>query len=404
MGGGQIAISTANGTPLFDGKAARLSFDARPGVSAEDRWTSDPTTRTVGTLSVVGSGGERTDIFADGSIRSGVIGAYRDLRDSLLPEAQRQLDTLADQLARAVSTIDVAGAPASAGSANGFDVDLSGLLAGNTATLDYRDLIAGADRRVTFVRVNDPASLPLPDTLSADPTDHVVGIDFSGGMASVAAQMQAALGAGFAVTNPAGNTIRILDDGVAGTTDVKGLSAARTATGLANGDLALPLFTDAGGQPYSGAVDGHLQSTGFAGRVSVNSAVAANPSALVQYTSGTATGDPARPGMLLDRLGNSTFTFGAGTGIGTAANPFTGSIGDFVGEVLGYRGEVSQTAEARDTSQQTTVNSLRGRLSQSAAVNIDDEMAHLVELQNAYAANARMMSAIKDLFDLLMKI
>jgi flagellar hook-associated protein 1 FlgK len=31
-------------------------------------------------------------------------------------------------------------------------------------------------------------------------------------------------------------------------------------------------------------------------------------------------------------------------------------------------------------------------------------MAHLVELQNAYAANARVMSAIREMLDMLMRM
>lgn len=404
IGNGRIAISTQNGTPLFDGRAARLEFDARLGVTAEDSWSTDPATRAVGTMVIVGTGGDRVDIFADGSVRTGVFGALRDLRDKILPEAQRQLDVIADQLARAASGVDVPGAAATSGAASGFDVDLGGLLAGNTFTLDYRDLIGGLDQRVTFVRVDDPAALPLANGFTGDPTDQVVGIDFSGGMASVVAQIQAALGAGFAVSNPAGNTIRILDDGVAGTTDVNALSAVRTSTVIGGGDLALPLFTDAAGQPYSGNPAGLGQMVGFAGRIGLNSLLRSDPSGLVAYAGAVGAGDPARPQALVDRLVDAAFTFPAGVGVGTAASPFVGSIGEFVGEILGQRGALAEAAGARNDAQQATVASLNGRLSESAAVNIDEEMAHLVELQNAYAANARLMSVVKDLFDLLMQI
>ena len=35
--------------------------------------------------------------------------------------------------------------------------------------------------------------------------------------------------------------------------------------------------------------------------------------------------------------------------------------------------------------------------------NIDDEMAHLLALQNAYSANARVMSSIKQMYDTLIQ-
>jgi flagellar hook-associated protein 1 FlgK len=36
-------------------------------------------------------------------------------------------------------------------------------------------------------------------------------------------------------------------------------------------------------------------------------------------------------------------------------------------------------------------------------VNIDEEMAHLLALQNAYSANARVMSTVKDMYTALMQ-
>ena len=37
-------------------------------------------------------------------------------------------------------------------------------------------------------------------------------------------------------------------------------------------------------------------------------------------------------------------------------------------------------------------------------VDVDEEMARLMELQNAYAANARVVSIVQDLLDTLMAI
>jgi flagellar hook-associated protein 1 FlgK len=39
----------------------------------------------------------------------------------------------------------------------------------------------------------------------------------------------------------------------------------------------------------------------------------------------------------------------------------------------------------------------------TSGVNIDDEMAHLLSLQNAYSANARVMSAVKDMYTALLQ-
>ena len=49
-------------------------------------------------------------------------------------------------------------------------------------------------------------------------------------------------------------------------------------------------------------------------------------------------------------------------------------------------------------------NALEQRFNDSAAVNIDQEMAHLLQLQNAYAANARVLTTVKEMLDQLLRI
>jgi flagellar hook-associated protein 1 FlgK len=50
------------------------------------------------------------------------------------------------------------------------------------------------------------------------------------------------------------------------------------------------------------------------------------------------------------------------------------------------------------------LNSLQQRFNDTASVNIDQEMASLLSLQNSYAANARVLSAVKDMLDTLMRM
>ncbi len=395
-----IAIMTASGQMLFDGVPSRLFFDSHGMLSPNSVWTRD-SDRNVGTVTVYANG-QPVDLFANGAIRSGAIAAYRDLRDNVLPQAQAQLDAIAAQLALALSSEQIDGAAVSSGGADGFDLDLVGLLAGNTITLDYLEMPAGTVRRVSFVRVDNASVLPLANGATADPGDTVFGIDFSGGMANVVTQIQAALGGSFAVSD-AGGRLRILDDGAGAAIDITGLTARRTVTGLADGTVALPFFTDNAGAPYAGAFENGSQRTGFAGRIAVNAALAADPSALIKYAAGIASGDTTRPIAILQRLREAAY-FGADTGVGSATTPYRGGAGDFIRQVLAVRGAAAEAASARRDSQEIAINSLNDRMSQTSGVNIDDEMAHLVELQNAYAANARVMSAIREMLDMLMRM
>ena len=50
------------------------------------------------------------------------------------------------------------------------------------------------------------------------------------------------------------------------------------------------------------------------------------------------------------------------------------------------------------------LSSLQQRFNDGSSVNVDQEMANLLTLQNSYAANARVLSAVKDMFDILMKM
>jgi flagellar hook-associated protein 1 FlgK len=42
-------------------------------------------------------------------------------------------------------------------------------------------------------------------------------------------------------------------------------------------------------------------------------------------------------------------------------------------------------------------------MADASGVNMDDEMAHLLSLQNAYSANARVMSTVNELYKTLMQ-
>ena len=47
---------------------------------------------------------------------------------------------------------------------------------------------------------------------------------------------------------------------------------------------------------------------------------------------------------------------------------------------------------------------VESRYREDTGVNIDQEMAQLVQLQTAYGANARVMTAVRDMMDMLMRM
>lgn len=143
----QVKIFTTSGIQLVGSSTATLSFDAQGTMTATNQWSADPSKRSVGTLMLTGDNGTQIDLVATGSIRSGQIAAYLQMRDQDLVQTQTQLDEMAAAMSRALSDKTVAGTAATSGAQSGFDVDLASLQAGNTVNLSYVDATTGQTKK-----------------------------------------------------------------------------------------------------------------------------------------------------------------------------------------------------------------------------------------------------------------
>jgi flagellar hook-associated protein 1 FlgK len=143
---------------------------------------------------------------------------------------------------------------------------------------------------------------------------------------------------------------------------------------------------------------------GFAGRISVNTALALDPSKLVQFSATTAAGDTTRPDFIYSQLTTGSYFYSAESGLGTTVAPFKGTLLNFTQQFVSAQGESASAAKLLSEGQQVVLSTLKQKFAETAGVNIDDEMAHLLALQNAYAANARVMSVVKDMYQSLMQI
>ncbi|MBR0800558.1 flagellar hook-associated protein FlgK [Bradyrhizobium jicamae] len=405
----QVTVFTNSGVQLVGTEAAQLSFNAQGTMTPNTLYNSDPTKSNVGTITVTFPHGGSYDLVSTNSIRSGKIAAYLELRDNTLVKAQTQIDQFAASMSSALSDKTTAGtaAPASLAPQSGFDLDLSGLQSGNVVHVSYKDNTTGVTHNLSLVRVDDPSVLPLSNSATTDPNDEVVGIDFSGGMSSVLTQLNGALGsaAGLQFSNPSGSTLRVLDDGT-GRSSVTSGSVTSTVSSLTSGDPQLPLFTDNGGL-YTGAITANgSQMTGLAARISVNTALVGDPSRTVVFSTNplTAAGDTTRANMMLSQLSAGSYSYSPQTGLGTTSAPFTGTLLNFARQFISQQGEAATAAKQLSDGQDVVLNTLQSKMSATSGVNIDDEMAHLLQLQNAYSANARVMSSIKQMYDTLMQV
>jgi flagellar hook-associated protein 1 FlgK len=405
----QATVFTNSGVQLVGTEAAQLTFNPQGTVTPNTLYNADPTKNNLGTITIDFPHGGSYDMVSTNAIRSGKIAAYLELRDNTLVKAQAQIDQLAASMSSALSDKTTAGvaAPASALPATGFDLDLSGLQTGNVVHVTYKDNTTGATHNLSIVRVDDPSVLPLTNSATLDPNDEVLGINFAGGMASVVTQLNTALGtsANLAFSNPSGSTLRVLDDGAPNRSDVTAASVTATVSSLTGGSAQLPLFTDSG-MLYTGAITANgSQQTGLAARISVNSALLGDPSRTIIYSTNplTASGDTTRSDFILTQLTTGSYRYSPQTGIGTTGAPFTGSLLSFTKQVISAQGEAASSAKQLADGQDVVLNTLKNKMSSTSGVNIDDEMAHLLALQNAYSANARVMSTVKDMYTALLQ-
>jgi flagellar hook-associated protein 1 FlgK len=234
----------------------------------------------------------------------------------------------------------------------------------------------------------------------------VIGVNFSGGLASVVSQLNAALGPNhLQFSTPSGNTLRVTNDATSGAT-VTAASVTSTVSSLTSGSPQLPLFTDAGSL-YTGAITGSgSQLTGLAGRIGVNPALLNNPANLTVFNNSppTPAGDTTRSDFIFSQLTSGSFTYAPQTGLGSPTAPFTGTIGSYLQQFLSLQANTASSATQLQQGQDVVVSTLQQKFDSTSKVNIDTEMSNLIALQNSYSANAHVMSVIQSMMTTLEQI
>jgi len=399
----QISIFTGTGQQLVGGtEASQLQFNSIGTITANASWSANPSDDGVGTITLVAPGGATTDLLATNAIQSGQLGAYVQMRDNILPQAQEQLDELANQMSQALSNQTTNGTAVTSGSQSGYSVDVGSVLPGNTVQLTYTDS-GNTQHTITIVSLGAGGTIPSEDVPS-NPNDQVIGINFSGGMASVVSQLNGALGTNLQLSNPSGTVLQVLNANGSSNV-VNSLSATSTITSLTSGSAQLPLFTDANGQPITGALtSAGSQTTGLAGRIEVNPAAVASPSSLVAYSPTTTSGDPTRPDFMVNQMTTAALTYSPSTGVGSQAAPFTGTLTDYMSQIVSQQSQAANAATTLQQGQDNVLSALQQRFNSDSGVNIDTEMSDLIALQNAYGANARVMTTIQEMMATLLQV
>lgn len=406
-GSNQANIYTTTGIQLVGaGLASQFSFASAGALGATSLYNIDPAKSGVGALTIKLPNGSSIDVAGNNVVSSGQIAADLKLRDQTLVQAQNQVDQLAATMSSALSDKTTAGTPVS-GPPAGFDIDLAGAQPGNTVNITYTDS-TNTQRQITLVNVTDPAALPLQNATNANPMQ--IGVNFSSGMGAIASALNTALPGSHlsfsAAPSPAtATTLRVTDDN-SGLAKVNSASSSKTISSLTSGSPQLPLFTDGGQALYTGAITASgSQMTGLAGRIAVNTQLSTDPTRLSIYSTSpvTPTGDTTRSDYLYSQLTNTVFSYSPQTGLGSASQPFSGSVSNYLQQFLSVQANASTQATALQQGQSVVVSTLQAKFNSTSSVNLDSEMSNLIQLQNAYAANAHVMSVVQSMMNTLIQ-
>ena len=235
--------------------------------------------------------------------------------------------------------------------------------------------------------------------------------------------------------NVVGNSFRIDGVSVSGSSagmpikggSVYGLLTMRDETAVAfQGQLdqvAMALVsafseTDTGGTQWSGLFSVKANgtttdlstitaTTGFAGLLQVAPNAAADPSLLrdgdisgqgIVYNSSGTAGFADRLNDLIDGLSLQR-SFDGSFGAGTA-----GTISDYIASSVSWLEDKRSTASEDVDYQSTVLSRAQESLSDVTGINLDEEMAHLLDLERSYQASSKLISTVSEMLDALLAI
>lgn len=194
----------------------------------------------------------------------------------------------------------------------------------------------------------------------------------------------------------------------------------------------LTLFSDPQGNvPQGGGTPAQSGYVGFASAITVNPAIVANP-ALVRDGTHAVAGSPGGasaftpnpnnlPGFtdMIDRVLNFALGSQVQAGVAQAPPPVSGlgpagtlsapfnapaTLNDFATAVTASQsadaGNAASAAQDAQATQGTLVSNLQGE----TGVNVDGQLSLMVQLQNAYGANARIIATVQQMYTDLMSM
>ncbi len=347
----RVMVYTTGGQQLLGTSAATLSYSASSTLSADATYP--------GSISGITVNGQ--DITP--SITTGKLGGLISLRDTTLPGQQTSLDQLASSLIDQVNT--AANSGSSSPAAN---------------TLTSASAVSGSD------------------AFSASGSLRVAVTDTSGAVVSTKDLDLS----GYSTINDLVADLNTIDGVNASISDGKlVIAASSSSNGVALGDIDASV-SGQGVSDYFGFND--VFSGTSASTIAVSSKLTADPSSLA--TAALSTTGILSVGTVAIAAGSSATADKISKAL-SSDTPFSSGKSSLLNYAAGFVSSAATLVSNASTQAQTsssTYDAATSRLSNLTAVNLDEEMAQLQTYQQAYQANAQLVSMVRDLFDTLVSM
>ena len=359
---GDLQVYTASGQTLVDSSAHLLTYTPAATVTASTTYDASATSGFSG-ITVNG-----VDITSQ--ITSGDIGALIDLRDTVLPAAQDQLDQLASELADSLNAV----------SNQGTALPSPTTLTGTTAVTSSTALSATGTVRLAVTDSSGTLTSYSDLDLSSYATvgDLVTAINGISGLSATidssghVAISSTASGTGVAINEM---TSSVGADGQ-GLSDFLGLNDLVTSTGASDFAVRSDILSNSGLFPVA-TLDASATLTTGSTVLSTGSATVVN--------------------NLYNALTGSV-SFAAVGGLGAS----TSSFADYAAGIVSHVATQASQATTDYTAKETALSTFSSAMSSQSGVNLDEETAKISTLQSQYTAASQLIQAINEMFAALM--
>jgi flagellar hook-associated protein 1 len=224
--------------------------------------------------------------------------------------------------------------------------------------------------------------------------------------AAIQAALPAALAAHVQVTATGTGTIQVTDtqgNPLSSTIAVAGGSTGTETftAGAPNNPLPTTnsgLSGPAPGDAYHLFSNVNASNSDNASTIEVNPGLVANPSLLDGVAS---VASPSIAAALANSIANSTPSFPA---TGNFPSSLTMTLNQYAGQIVGQNSTAAANASDNSQYQTGVQNQISTTLQNEVGVNMDQELSNLTIYQNSYAASARVVQVVNDMFTSLMQI